>query len=400
MERLEEKRMERSELVGVRRNLIFFSLLVLLLSVMKYAVGVYTGVTVLQVDALHSFSDFIGYLSLIFTLFLMTKESKRFPYGLYKMESLITFFIALFIIYNAIEMGIGASPQSVSSMLAVLASLISCFVSFFISSHQQKMGKEANLKSVEIFAREQYFDSIFSALVALSIFLSTIFPTLPYLLSLVIVVLIFKAGVEGIVDSVRSLLDMEPPGVREEIEKRLKKMGIKPAKVRVRKAGPCYFAEIIIPISADMDMIEFEGVKNRVIEELGELTCYVSVVPEIGSEREVVAVPVSGSEIADRFSNAEKFLFFIIESGKIKESFEKKNRFLGKELRRGAAVANWLSEQGVTVVITQNIGFIAYSTLKGKGIRVYRAEKGVEESVRAFLEGRLKKLEKPTRVRI
>jgi len=63
-------------------------------------------------------------------------------------------------------------------------------------------------------------------------------------------------------------------------------------------------------------------------------------------------------------------------------------------------VANWLSEQGVTVVITQNIGFIAYSTLKGKGIRVYRAEKGVEESVRAFLEGRLKKLEKPTRVRI
>ena len=68
-------------------------------SVIKFAAGTAFGSVALIADAIHSFTDIIGSIAVFFGVRFADVKSEKFPYGLYKIENLVSLFIA-FIIFS------------------------------------------------------------------------------------------------------------------------------------------------------------------------------------------------------------------------------------------------------------------------------------------------------------
>lgn len=101
------------------------------------------------------------------------------------------------------------------------------------------------------------------------------------------------------------------------------------------------------------------------------------------------AVPVSGSMVAAHFGHCEQFAFFDVN--------EVAKTILGKEIvpspgHQPGFLPEWLSEQGVSVVIGGGMGSRAQDLFREKGIEVVTniLETDPEQAVLDYLRGRLK----------
>ena len=126
-----------------KAGLISFSL-----TVGKGIVGFLSGSVVLVADALHNLTDLTIDIASWFGLKIaQRKPDEKFPYGYYKVESLTTLFVSLFILYAACELLIeGYSRLFIVSeidvpFLAMLVALISSLVSISISKYLKNTGK-------------------------------------------------------------------------------------------------------------------------------------------------------------------------------------------------------------------------------------------------------------------
>jgi cation diffusion facilitator family transporter len=93
------KRLKQGQKVAFLATIIAF-----LLAVMKASVGYLFESDILIADALHSSADLLSNFTVGFGLWLASrKKSPRFPYGLYKAETLACFIVGGLIIFAGIE---------------------------------------------------------------------------------------------------------------------------------------------------------------------------------------------------------------------------------------------------------------------------------------------------------
>jgi len=77
----------------------------LVIAVLKGVIGTIFDSKVLVADAFHSAADTVAIFASAFGLWLASREkSKRFPYGLYKAETLVTLVIGALIFWAGIEL--------------------------------------------------------------------------------------------------------------------------------------------------------------------------------------------------------------------------------------------------------------------------------------------------------
>ena len=80
-------------------------MITLLIAVLKGVIGTIFDSKVLVADAFHSAADTVAIFASAFGLWLASREkSKRFPYGLYKAETLVTLVIGALIFWAGIEL--------------------------------------------------------------------------------------------------------------------------------------------------------------------------------------------------------------------------------------------------------------------------------------------------------
>jgi cation diffusion facilitator family transporter len=130
----------------------------LILAILKGTIGSLFNSKILIADAFHSSTDLFAILISGFGLWLASKKkSDKFPYGLFKAETLATFIIGLLVIWIGIELlKTGYNKlfhiEKIISFpfMPILASIISIITSFFISKKIYKVGENINSSALII----------------------------------------------------------------------------------------------------------------------------------------------------------------------------------------------------------------------------------------------------------
>jgi predicted Fe-Mo cluster-binding NifX family protein len=84
-----------------------------------------------------------------------------------------------------------------------------------------------------------------------------------------------------------------------------------------------------------------------------------------------------------------------ISKEKIRSFTVEKNPFLDSEKHRGVAVAKFLVEKKVEIVLARKIGEGSYSVLKGNLIKIYKIPENIktsQEAINLLREGKLERI--------
>ena len=96
----EEKTPDKTPIVRIG----IYSLAVnLILVAAKLSLSFVTGSLALRADAIHSLVDVFASIALILGLVISGRKSRNFPYGLYKVENLVSAIISLLLFFTAYE---------------------------------------------------------------------------------------------------------------------------------------------------------------------------------------------------------------------------------------------------------------------------------------------------------
>lgn len=353
-----------------------------LLSLIKGAAGIFTGMTVIVADAVSTLADTLG----IFAAYIGLKLSRRtadskFEYGYYKIETFAAFLISLGIIYvgyviliDSIESFTTLKPGSFYAF-GILATLISIIASIMLSKKLAEAGAKVNSLALTASAKDKRTDVFASFGVLLSIVANYL--EIPYIegtISSLIALIILKEGISSAKESLFFLLDYwDDPKLYKQIHKifeQEKDLVLEVKKLRLRRAGTFIFGEAFIklnPFAELQDLREELEILQRKILELNpyfkDFSIYTSV-PK--SEKIRVAVPIKkgttlNSELAPNLKSTNAYLFAEIRNNKIHNSYIKK---LSKEDKKPVELANFLKKEKVNILIDNNLNSLLYYNLR------------------------------------
>ena len=395
---------------GYRISLLA-GLATLFLALLKALVGYFSNSLLLISDAMHSASDLLVIFTAAIGIKIASKApDERFPYGYYKAENLATLFISFLIFFAGYEIAMEgyrklyALPSLKIPYIAILTAIISIIVSYVIAIHICKVGKRQGMQSLIAVGHERKVDAISSIFVLMGIMLD--FYNVRYvegIFSIGIAILIFKVGIESMKDAIYALMDFSPRYAKEKITDILQEENIGGYDdLKLRKSGPFLFGEAKIFVKKGIDVSKAHEIAERIEEKIKEEVDFFTIHIEPYKERYVkVAIPVDENKVSEHFGRAEKFLIFKVdrEKGKIVEKKEIKNLYKEKKMRAGLSCAKFLVSEGVDALITKEIGEIAFHMLGDEGIEIYMAMEDIDECIGNFIKEKLKRLEKPTKVK-
>jgi cation diffusion facilitator family transporter len=204
----------KTHLVSEKKKIALFSVVInLFLSLLKISVGLITGSASLVADGIHSLADFAAALAVFTGIVIANMKSKTFPYGLYKVENLISLVSAFAIFFAGWEIFHEVFLENKVKHIehlpaAVAVVLITIAVTYLFSNYERKKGEELNSPSLKADAEHVKTDMLSSIVVLVGILGNYFgYPIVEKLAVLVIVALIFHAAWEIMVEALKVLLD-------------------------------------------------------------------------------------------------------------------------------------------------------------------------------------------------
>lgn len=400
----------------------------------KAIAGILSGSLVLISDAIHSASDIVSIFTSWFGLKItQRKADQRFPYGYYKAENLGTLVISLFILYafwgiwNQGWLKLFYLSTIKMPALALSVSLLDALILFFFGGYIMKVGKKINAQSLVAIGKENK-THLFSSLAVFLGILATIYqiPYLEGLSTLAISLLILRIGLSAARDSVFSLMDVSPG---KEIENKVIKTIESVSAIedfydlRLRRSGPFILGETKVGVRKSIDVKKAHEIADRVEGRIKNMVPHVDSflvhVEPFKSDWQHLVFPVKekrglNSKISPRFARSSYFLFLNLKKKKIKGFYFLENPYKNLKTKAGLSVAKLISEQKSDALITQEIGEIAFYTLKDRLFNIYQAEpktikqgqgpmtnkKGqvtVKKCLNSYLRNQISELKQPTK---
>ncbi len=383
----------------------------------KIIAAVLSGSLALVSDAIHSASDILTIVTSWIGLKIAQKDpDEKFPYGYYKAESLGSLVISGIIIYAGWEMltrGISSltTPSEISLPLVALGvSLVDAIVLFFFGNYEIKIGQETGAQSLIAMGKENR-THIFSSTAVFVGTLSAYF-NIPYVEGVITVGisgLIFQIGFESLRNSAFTLMDVSPD---KEVESKIRQTlnevpGIEEYfDLKLRKSGPSIFGEVKVGIRRDVEVNRSHQIADRVETAIKQAVPAVDRmnvhVEPFRSEYRHLVIPVQqkdglASAVSQQFARSPYFLFVNLKGDEVKGYYFLENPFKEKQKRAGLAVAKLLAEKKSDVVITPEVGEIAFHALREYLFDVYQAEEGsAQEIIDMFKQNKLKQLTEAT----
>ena len=183
----------------------------ILLSLLNLAIAAASGSLAVAAEMVHNLVDLVASVAVLAGVKISERESRTFPYGLYKVENVVAVGVAILIFFTGYEIAkqaIFAEPEATTVngwMLAGVA--LSALIPLAFSIYEMRVGRKLNSPSLMADAQEYRVHVFSSGVVFLALIGQMIgFPVDRYA-ALVIVVLIVKTGWELMVDGMRVLLD-------------------------------------------------------------------------------------------------------------------------------------------------------------------------------------------------
>ncbi len=403
------------------QNAALLSMLIsFILAVLKATVGFYSGAVVLVTDALDSVSDIITSFAAYFGLKLCAKKpTEKFPYGFFKAENLASLIISGFLIYAAIRLSIVGYhrlfvlPSLSYPVITLATALFSGFVALITAIYLNKKGKNIHSESLIANSKDRLKD-VFVAGVIFATLLCTYYgvPYVEGIITILISLLILKMGLGIVKDAVFALMDVSPS---KEIEKKIGKLldsmpGVESfSDLKLRKAGPYIFGEAKIKIrkfvKIDRAHEIAEKIEQKIKKKIEQVESLMIHLEPFKAEQQKIAIPLNdekglGSKVMSKLARADYFMFATVKKNTVLKYDIKKNPCKGKKVRAGLAIVDFLLKEKIDVLVTKEIGKIAFHILRDNLIDVFKTEGNTARQVcNLFMSGKLLRLLKPTKVK-
>lgn len=270
---------DKRELLKKGQNTAFMAaFLTLILMAIKGVTGYFFGSKILIADAFHSGADFLAIFASGFGLWLASKKkSTKFPYGLFKAETLGTFVVGILIVLAGAEILKDGYHKlfyleevKEFPLAPVIVSIISIVAAFFIAKKEKAVGNIINSQSLLLNAQESFLDIFISGVVLAGILLA--FLRIPYVEGAVIILisfLILKLGINNVRTSLLVLMDANLDSkLQIEVEKKINEIyGVKgTSEVKIRQSGPFKMLECNIETSATLPLYRAHELADKAEE--------------------------------------------------------------------------------------------------------------------------------------
>ena len=395
------------------------ALVTLALAILKGATGHLFQVKILVADALHSSADALAVFASGFGLMIASgRKSRRFPYGLYKAETLVSLVIGMGILLAGamlLKDGWERLFQTAEFVgfpaLPVGVSLLSMAVAYLLARKEKSVGRLINSQSLVANANESFLDIISSLVVLAGIILA--YFRIPFVEGAVIILislLVVKLGLENLWTSLLILMDANlDPDLQLAVEEKINKIyGVKGVSdVRIRQAGPFRMVECEIQTRPTLPLHRAHELADRAenfimenFEHIESVFIHLEPVKEGSLSAIIPVADINGleSRVHGHFGRAPYFIIVRISGGEtIIEDFYL-NAFLDDREHVGLKVVKAVIGYRLDLLFTPRVGEIAFHALKSSLVDIYRVEEGftVREVVERYLGHQLDQIVAPT----
>jgi len=371
------------------QKVAIYSLLVnLSLVAIKLTLSILAGSLALRADAVHSLVDVFGSTALILGIVISGRKSKNFPYGLYKVENVVSVVIALLLFLTAYEIirevlsGESSSVPYSGWVLVAVACIVP--VPLLFGTYEMRVGKKFNSPSLVADGSQFRADVLTESVVFFAVVGQYFGFPLDRIAAAIIAIFIFKAGWEILVSGMRVLLDASIDldtlqKIQEVIESEPAVSSLE--EVTGRNSGRYLFVEASLTFRvsdlgrASLASQRIESKIRDAVPNVDRVLIHYEPKPKTHLRYAVALEDVSGN-ISSHFGESPYFAF--VDLNLIERSAEKQtilnNPYRDLEKGKGIKVAKLLIGRKSDVVV-------AKESLVGKGPGYALAEAGTETVV-------------------
>ncbi len=376
------------ETIKVERVGLYSLLVNLVLVGLKMSLAALSGSLALAADSAHSLVDVFASLAVLAGLSLSKRKSKAFPYGLYKVENVVSIVIALLIFLAGYEIAREALLASERALVVnpwmVGGVILTIVIPLLFGQYEVRVGRESNSPSLIADGRHFQTDVFSSVAVLVSIVGGYLGLTLDRIAAGVIVLFILKAGWELLVDGMRVLLDasLDVETLAEVCRIIEAQPSVAEAKwITGRNSGRYRFIEAEIVLRTH-DLEKAHTVSRQIEAKIHTQIPHVDRVlihyepPQRTHVRYALPLADTAGTLSPHLGEAPYFALITLRAadGTLERQETVVNPHRDVERAKGLRVAEWLVEQKVDVLIFG-------SSLKGKGPEYVFADAGVETAI-------------------
>ncbi len=358
---------EKVALLAIGINLLLFGI--------KYTFSTLSGSIALKADAFHSLSDVVASSTVFVGLIIAKRKTKSFPYGLYKVENLVSVMVALAIFYAGYEIvmeatkGVAVELQNIWLTIASVLCII--VITYGYSRYATKVGTEINSPSLIADAKHIGVDMFSSAMVLVVLLSSFAGINLDRTSAFIIVVIIAWSGGKILIDGIRVLLDASLDYKTLSLAEKL--ILSEPQVMEIqhltgRNSGRYKFIEANIFLKThDLNRAHFiaDRIETNIKSQIKNVDRVLIHYEPTKKENFIYAVPLeyaNQQRISRHFGEAPYFGLITVRI-KDKKAIEQKviaNPFTQVDHGKGILAAEFLNKHLVDVVITKE-------SFEGKG---------------------------------
>jgi cation diffusion facilitator family transporter len=418
---MENKKDKVKELKHGQKIAFIAASMTLLLAVMKGTIGYLFDSKILVADAFHSSADLLAIFASGFGLWLASqKKTARFPYGLYKAETLASFVIGTLILLAGIEILkdgyhrlFHISYVQNFPILPVSVSVISIITAYFIARKEKAVGKLISSQSLIANATESFLDIFTSLVVLIGILLA--YAKIPYIEGSIIILisfLVITLGIKNIWTSLLVLMDANlDPELQSEIEEEINNIyGVKGvSEVKIRQSGPFKMVECKIETSPSLPLYKAHELASKaedyIIENYKHIeSVFIHVEP---SRKKVISaiIPVKDingldSKVHGHFGRAPYFVVLKLSDNSNNVEIEDFyfNEFLGEKKHIAIKVIKAIVKYKIDLLFTSRIGEISFYMLKDSFVDIYKVEEdsSMRDIIEKYQNNQLEQITSPT----
>lgn len=341
------------------------------LGAINLSIAAASGSLAVGAEMVHNLVDLLAAIGVLIGIKLATRKSRAFPYGLYKLENVITVVLAGMIFFTGYEISREAlfSPLHEPTVnLWMLSGLLVAIVIPLLFSHfELRAGQAANSPALIADAKEYKVHVFTTGLAFIALFSQWYHFPLDRIAALIIVVVIAKTGWDLLVEGMRVLLDASLDAdtlvkVREIVASEATVTEVK--SVTGRNAGRFRFIEIEVALRSS-DLEKAETATRHIQRQVRQSVFNVErVLVHAEPEKRTYlcyAAPLAdvGGTLSEHFGEAPYFALTTVRQadGTVEKQEIVANPYQHEEKAKGLRVSEWLVNQKVdSVLLKKSLG--------------------------------------------
>ncbi|OQY58671.1 MAG: hypothetical protein B6245_10660 [Desulfobacteraceae bacterium 4572_88] len=358
----------------------------LMLFGIKYVFSMLSGSIALKAEAFHSLSDLVASSTVFGGLLIARRKTKSFPYGLYKVENLVSVLLAVAILYAGYEIAVETMRHDTVELknvwLTIASVLFVIGVTWGYSRYAVRIGREIHSPSLLADAQHVSVDMFASIAVLAGLLSSFVGFSLDRVAAFLIVGIVVWCGGKILIDGIRVLLDASLDYQTLSFAEKL--ILSDPQVVEIqnlmgRNSGRYKFIEADIVLKThDLSKADFvtKRIEAKIREQVENVDRLLLHCKPLQKENLVYALPLTddqGQCISSHFGEAPYFGLFIVRiaDSKVTGQHTLSNPFTQVAQGKGILVAEFLNKQQVDVMITKE-------SFEGKGPFYVFSDAGTE----------------------